>query len=255
MSLVKKNGGLAQSSFTRLGTKLVGKPTTVEQRLKEFQARQQDISTLPNRLVLSLDCSGSMLELATSTQSKFDLLKEAVCEFSRQAELGSSTAIAVTTIPYEYETEKDFTTDPYQIETYVMGLDVKGSTPMKRALLEILNRLSCTRVVLVSDGEPTDWHEVVYQTDTQEEKKRAIKETLGGYIKLSIPIDCIHIGKDTKGEDLLKLVAEVTGGIYVKFKDVERLMTGLSYLTPAKRLLLTSGQLNTALLGADEVKL
>jgi Mg-chelatase subunit ChlD len=253
MSLVRKDGGLAQPSFTRLGTKLVGKPSTVEQRLKEFQARQQDISTLPNRLVLSLDCSGSMAELATDSRTKFELLKEAVCEFSRQAELGSSTAIAVTTIPYE--TEKDFTTDPYQIETHVMGLDVKGSTPMKGALLKILNSFSCTRVVLVSDGEPTDWHDAVYQADTQEKKRWVIKETLGGYISFSVPIDCVHIGKDTRGEDLLKLIAEVTGGIYVKFKDVARLMTGLSYLTPAKRLLLTSGQLNTALLGADEVKL
>jgi Mg-chelatase subunit ChlD len=252
MSLVKKDGGLAQSS-TRLGTKLVGKPSTVEQRLKEFQARQQIIDTLPNRLVLSLDCSGSMAELATDSQTKFDLLKEAVCEFAKQAELGSSTAIAVTTIPYE--TEKDFTTDPCQVELYVMDLTVRGSTPMKGALLKILNNFSCTRVVLVSDGEPTDWYEVVYQADTQEEKRWAIKETLAEYISFSVPIDCVHIGKDTKGEDLLKLIAEVTGGIYVKFKDVARLMTGLSYLTPAKRLLLTSGQLNTALLGADEVKL
>jgi Mg-chelatase subunit ChlD len=255
MSLVKKNEGLAQSSFTRLGTKLVGKPSTVEQRLKEFQAQQRtiDVSSLPNRLVLSLDCSGSMRELVTDTQSKLDLLKEAIYEFSRQAELGSSTAIAVTTIPYD--AEKDFTTDPYQVELHVMGLTVKGQTPMKQSLLKILDSFSCTRVVLVSDGEATDWPEAVYWTETQEEKTQVIRKTLAGYIELAIPIDCVHIGKDTKGEELLKLIAEVTGGIYAKFRDVARLMTGLSYLTPAKRPLLTAGQVDTGLIGADEVKL
>jgi uncharacterized protein with von Willebrand factor type A (vWA) domain len=96
--------------------------------------------------------------------------------------------------------------------------------------------------IVISDGCP----------DVPEEVLR----TAQAYKVKNIKLDAVHIGdKDEQGESLMKNIATITGGIYIKFTDVKAFADAFKFLTPKYRLQLTTSKDPIALLGAAEVKL
>lgn len=194
-------------------------------------------SMLPNRIAFLLDHSGSM------DGQNMDLLKQA-CEAFMNRCNARDTAIAIETFPSPDElgyirhgAARLLTSVYHVLRTDITALDAEGGTPMDDAMRAAITKNSLTRAVMVSDGQPDDPAKVYTQARDYKER--------------NVPIDCIHIGSGY-GEEVMQKVAEITGGIYMKFSDVSKLVGAFKYLTPAMRGLLVSGDIK-ALTGADEV--
>jgi Mg-chelatase subunit ChlD len=129
-----------------------------------------------------------------------------------------------------------------RIRDLIKDLTPNGSTPMGAAMGYVLDNEPVTHGVIISDGcadGPDECIQIAH-----EYKAKAIK------------LDCVHIGDDTGGEETLKEIASITGGIYVKFSDMDSFRKNFQYLAPAKRSLLTAKGAAGAklLLGAGDVK-
>jgi Mg-chelatase subunit ChlD len=212
--------------------------------LKEI-APQVDVRTFPNRLSIICDLSGSMEEGVSgrwsddSRKSKLDLLKEAVQDFSLRSN-PADTAIAVESFPRGFRI--DLTNDNQQIYMRMMGAGSLGSTPMSEGMYGALDNHSPTRAMLISDGDH----------NAGDDPYRAAEK----YKAREIIIDTVHIGDSSRGEEALKRIASITGGMYLKFKDVSSFSQNFHYLLPESRAQL-AGMLPyevERLLGANEVK-
>lgn len=190
--------------------------------------------TCPNRLAIIADFSGSM---GGGQGSKLDLLGQAVQDFAMRSD-ESTTAIAVESFPQGFRI--DLTNDKTSIWMRMFNLNIIGDTPMGQGMSTTLEMVRPTRAMLISDGEATDG-DLSYR----------VAET---YKQREIIIDTVHIGESTSGEERLKRIAEITGGIYMKFKDVSSFSTSFHYLLPETRDAI-AGMLpeqRSALLGNDE---
>jgi Mg-chelatase subunit ChlD len=184
-----------------------------------------DINTLPNRLVIMIDQSGSM------NGEPIKLLENAVQDFIQKSN-PQDTAIAIESFPES--TSIEMTNDKMKLWMLCMGLRASGGTPM----VDCMNRcikMKMTRAILISDGQP-DYSPI---------------QTARDYASREIPIDTVHIGDSEMGVDVLKEISEITGGLFVKFKDIRSFSTAFAFLLPetraqAAQLFLTAG--------ANEVK-
>jgi hypothetical protein len=96
--------------------------------------------------------------------------------------------------------------------------------------------------MLISDGEQTDGDACFSQANE--------------YKRREIVVDTVHIGDSARGEETLKKIAQITGGMYLKFKDVASFSQNFHWLLPESRVQL-AGMLPyevERLLGANEVK-
>lgn len=186
-----------------------------------------DINTLPNRLVIMIDQSGSM------NGEPIKLLENAVQDFIQKSN-PSDTAIAVESFPEE--TSIEMTNDKMKLWMLCMGLRASGGTPMLETMTRVLGTSSrMTRAIIISDGQPD-------------------RSPIAGareYARKEIKIDTVHIGDSEMGVDVLKQISEITGGLFVKFKDIKSFSTAFAFLLPetrarAAQLFLTAG--------ANEVK-
>lgn len=189
--------------------------------LQEVAPEQQDVNTLPNRIALMIDVSGSM------AGDSIKLLEQAVQDFIQKSN-SSDTAIAIESFPEEVRIA--LTDDKTRLWFLTMGLKANGGTPMSEAMKYCSENYSLTRAILISDGQPNE----------------SPKEIAHRYASYSIPIDTVHIGQSTSGEDCLKEVSEITKGLFVKFKDVKSFANAFAFLLPETReraatLFLTSG--------------
>jgi Mg-chelatase subunit ChlD len=191
----------------------------------------------PNRIALMLDNSGSMSESGGEPKSKIELLKTAVEGFLNSCDF-SNTAVAMYPIPVEANVVS-LTKQSALLQLATLQLDASGGTPLGDTMTTVLENEPITRGVIVSDGEQTDG-DLCFTTAKH-------------YRDASIPIDCVHIGYG-RGEETLQRIAEMTGGTYIKFKDVSQFAKAMKYLSPRYRALLASPADAKALLGADEVK-
>jgi Mg-chelatase subunit ChlD len=223
-----------QQTPIKQGTKLRG-GTAFEQRVRQAQQVEIPVAELPNRIVLALDCSSSM-----SGQS-IQILREAADSFIEESIMDGQTAVGMQSFPTG--TLTPLTNAMLQLKLQIYGLQATGGTPMRNCLVTLPTNFSCTRVVLISDGAPTDWHS--WEED--------LREVLKPYIDMGIPVDTIHAQRSKDGEEILRAIAEATGGIFIKFQDIKNLRSGLKYLSPRKRLMLTAGKAHIE--GATEVKL
>jgi Mg-chelatase subunit ChlD len=185
-----------------------------------------NISTLPNRLVIMIDQSGSM------NGEPIKLLENAVQDFIQKSN-PSDTAIAVESFPEG--TSIEMTNDKMKLWMLCMGLRASGGTPMGSTMEKCLHLGKMTRAIIISDGQP----DCSPKNQTLEYKKR------------EIPVDTVHIGDSEMGVDVLKEISEITGGLFVKFKDIKSFSTAFAFLLPetrvqAAQLFLTAG--------ANEVK-
>jgi Mg-chelatase subunit ChlD len=178
---------------------------------------------------------------------KMGLLKDAIDNFVNRCDF-QNTSIAVETFPASLELS--LTSVSFMITSSVASLNAQGDTPMRRCVESCLEKIPMTRGIIVSDGEATDWR--LHEDD--EEGAWPQDELLTKYKKAQIPIDCVHIGDSSSGEELLRRVARETGGVYLKFTDVSAFSKGFSYLTPGYRAQLTDGSVSAEQLGANEVR-
>ena len=194
-----------------------------------------DATKCTNRLALMLDVSGSM------GGQKIASLRDAVSGFITACDF-SDTSVAMEPFGDQYPSPNRVTLTTMQpmLMTTAMMLQAEGCTPMARAMDYVINTYSITRGVLVSDGEP-DSTQACYDTASQ-------------YREAGIMIDCVHIGDSTSGEACLRRIAELTGGQYIKFTDVNSFSKSFKYLTPAFYGILTSGGLSASDIGAKELK-
>jgi uncharacterized protein YegL len=192
-----------------------------------------DPLTRPNRIALLLDASGSM------SGDKNRCLQEACSSFVQSCNM-ADTALAVETFGVEPEIRVALTTQQPLLMMTMMSIPAYGGTPMANALDYVLASYSITRGVLVSDGQP--------------DSEQAAYEVAQHYKAAEIPVDCVHIGNSVSGEACLQHIAEITGGKFIKFTNIESFAKSFKYLTPAYYAQLTSGGVSAAQLGANEIK-
>lgn len=174
----------------------------------------QDYTNFANKIALVFDDSGSM-----SGQDIIDA-REAVNGYVSALNIADS---AVAIYPLN-KAKQPLTNIPGLIFAYVMGIEATGGTPIYAKLGEILLDNTCNHAIIFSDGAPTDDD---YNRSIEKFKARGIK------------IDTVYIGG---GESIvLKGIAEATGGVYLHFTDASIFKTGLKYLAPKFRAMLTSG--------------
>jgi hypothetical protein len=257
--IVKKPDPPSGSLMLNKG-KLRSTSSPFQQRVNEARGSVDVATTMPNRLCLMLDRSSSMsaFEDKKNNKQRIDLLKDAVENFGRRCDF-TNTSVAIETFPPGVELQ--LSTMQSVIITSMFGIQASGNTPMKACVEVCLEKVPMTRGIIVSDGEATDWHDVDDEPISIGEIDEPIDTSkvpgtgiLFKYRNLGIPIDCVHIGDSTSGEELLRRIAKETGGIYLKFTDVSAFATAFAYLTPGYRAMLTSGRVTSQELGAKELK-
>lgn len=192
-----------------------------------------DPTTLANRIPLMIDVSASM-------QGKpLENLKDAVSSFLNHCN-AKDTSVGLRSFPERTLGNQQVTCDYSYLTACVLGMHADDGTPMAEAMQDVLLSMPATRCVLISDGAPND--------------RQPCFDAAFLYKEAQIPIDCIHIGYSSSGEDVLARIAEITGGKFIKFTDVAQLVGGLKYLTPAMYGMLTSGAVDASEIGAREIK-
>lgn len=246
--IVKKDVFASSTGLTLNKGKLKSSSgTPFQQRVNQARVEQPDAAAMPNRLCLMLDRSSSM------SGEKLQLLKDAIDNFVSRCDF-TNTSIAVETFPASHELA--LCSVGVLITSSVSTINASGSTPMRSCVAGCIEKVPMTRGIIVSDGEATDWHSYHYDDWNEEEGKPKPNEdeVMNLYKKAQIPIDCVHIGDSSSGEELLRRIAKETGGIYLKFSDVSAFSKGFSYLTPGYRAQLTDGSVSAEQLGANEVR-
>lgn len=205
-----------------------------------------------SKIMIFPDCSGSMASdvdngdsrasyrARATSNTKIDLLKDAVDKYLDDC----STLNFVGVASFPEAVFESPTGDKMLIRKRVRELTATGSTPLSAAMGYVIDNEHITHGVIISDGV----------ADSPEEAREVAKE----YKQKGIKLDCVFIGDsgDTSGEQLLKDIAETTGGVYIKFSDVNSFAKSFQYLAPAKRSMLTQrGSAIAGLLGAAEVKI
>ena len=231
------------------GGKLKSTGSSFQNRVRQNQV---DISELPNRICLMLDCSSSMSTHEKDNKRRIDLLKEALENFVNRCDY-SNTAVAVETFPPSIEVP--LTNIAAVLSGCGFGLEASGNTPMQACVGRCIGKVPMTRGVIVSDGEATDWYNRdELRHDDEDRGGGSVDSTLKQYIEQKIPIDCVHISTDSGGEELLRWIAKTTGGIFLKFTDVSAFASSFGYLTPGYRAMLTNGRVSASELGAKELR-
>lgn len=199
--------------------------------------------------VIFPDCSGSMSDIVGppgyhkeriegESHDKSYFCRQAVNTFIDNCFVGA-TKVGIASFPELVVVEP--THDLNAVKLAAQAIEPTGSTPMHEPLDFVLDEWPITHGIVVSDGSPDD--------------KGMVLEAAKRYKARGVKVDAVHIGADHDGEELMKALAETTGGIYIKFTDVKAFAESFKYLTPKHRLTLTTSKNPIALLGAAEVKL
>src|SRR6266702_284418 len=251
--IVKKDVFGTQSTGLSISKgKLKSSSSPFQSRVNQAKASQPDAASMPHRICLMLDRSSSMSshayvnfgnKIASTDKTKIDLLKDAINNFVNRCDF-TNTSLAVETFPASLELS--LTSVSFMITSSVAVIEAKGDTPMRRCVESCLEKVPMTRGIIVSDGEATDWRQEYDEDDGDgpEFVKKSNDELLTKYKKAQTPIDCVHIGDSTSGEELLRRIARETGGIYLKFTDVSAFANAFGFLTPSYRAQLTDGSVD-----------
>jgi hypothetical protein len=253
-----------EASHKLVSGKLTSKQSGFKARIAEVKKATEttDPQTMPNRICLMLDCSGSMDSVegeygSKTSKRRIDLLKEAVQNFVSRCNF-TDTSIAIATFPGHSEKALPLTAQASLVIGYSVGLEASGGTPLHSCVTRCLTDLAMTRGVIVGDGGATDWISGdvdAFDVDKDLEAKPIIaRSVLQLYKEQGIPLDCVHISSGSDGEELLRKIAAETGGIFLKFSDVNAFSKAFGYLTPGYRAMLTSGSVSASELGAKEIK-
>ena len=216
-------------------------------RVKKSQAETVDPATMPNRITLMLDKSGSMNDYEKDSKRRIALLKDDIENFVGRCNL-NDTSVAIETFPPSIAVP--LTSNRTILTSASYGLSASGNTPMRQCVVDCLGKIPMTRGVIVSDGAATDWNRGYYHAEEED----LSDEILLKYKEAGIPIDCVHISEGSSGEELLRHIAATTGGIFIKFTDVSAFAQAFGYLAPGFRAMLTDGRVSASDLGAREIR-
>lgn len=128
-------------------------------------------------------------------------------------------------------TKYDLTTDLPALAILVDSIRSSGGTPMFQTAFALTQK-PVTRIIIFSDGEPTDRGAKKEFVDNLKrvEARREIK----------IPVDTVFIGrKDSPGYFTMQNLAEELGGIFLHFStETANFRTAFKYLAPVNRHML-----------------
>ena len=224
---------IMKPSFGKRG--IAGQRAKVEAQLKDL-----DPLTVPNRLGIIFDNSGSMGSIAPSGNRAVDDAKTGVRNF-----LASCKSLETSVCIYPFQKEGTVLTCDYSVlNIYVAGLDANAGTPLYTTMIKLLNDQKITRGVIFSDGEPTDDSRYSWEHDKPESTKSKKEQAIEAAKSKEMPFDTIFIGdKEASGYKEMKWIAEQTGGIFINFEDSYSLSKNLKYLSPGLRFLLANEEL------------
>ncbi len=220
---------------TQKGKIRFGQGSALHQRVvssaNKAQAEETASATMPNRISLMADDSGSM------AGPKVELARIALTSFLEACD-PSNTSASVHTLNGTVNVPQTRMFPIAAVECAT--LRATGGTPLAQLMERVLTNESLTRGVIVSDGEP--------------DSAIACFDQAQAYKESGTPIDCVHIGESASGEETLAKIASVTGGLYIKFDKVENFAENFKFLTPRYRALLGDAKSAAKLLGAKEVR-
>lgn len=213
----------------------------------EFDQHMSNIDpkTVPNRLGLVIDDSGSMGSDGMENAHK------AVQGFTASCNM-KDTSIAIYPLNKE---NKHLVCDYDLVNLYVSSLQATDGTPIYTVLDKLITNESITRAVLFSDGSPTDSKilsesENMWNSSSSEFAKKVIKL----YIDKELPIDTIYIGiENSTGYNEMKEIARLTNGTFINFKDSNSLASGLKYLSPKYRALLANSEIKERIQRGEQI--
>ena len=202
-----------------------------------------DPQTMPQKLAIVFDDSGSM---ATATESggkpKIEDAKAGIRNFSSSCN-PRDTSIAVYPLNVNM---KPLTCNFDLLNLLCTSIRATGGTPLYTKTIDMLKSPdNYSRGILFSDGEPTDGSSGYYMEEEDREQNNDPKERMIELAKSKkTPLDTIFLGEaPSRGYDLMKEIADRTGGIFIHFKDSSSLAANLKYLAPALRGVLMNAEL------------
>ncbi len=208
-----------------------------------------DPNTVPNRLGLIIDDSGSM------GQDGMENAHTAIKSFTQSCN-HTDTSIAVYPIN---AANKPLTCDYDLVNLYVNGIWATGGTELYSKLKELIEKENITRAIAFSDGSPTDSHispnaEGMSNSWNWGDDGTIARKTVAMYVEKKVPVDTIYIGYDTdKPYKEMAELARVTGGVFVHFKDTASLSSSLKYLSPGFRGLLANPEIKARIERGEKV--
>ncbi len=196
-----------------------------------------NVANAKERIIIVADDSGSMDGIPMAQQKKAIIEFLGVCN-------PLDTAVGVTPMNREKIT---FTMIHPTIMTKVTGwpLHGGGGTPIFSTLAKALEQ-NPSRVVLVSDGEPTDGsavHNTRSYYDEPIDSNANWHPVIDKYKNAKIKIDTVYIGSFSSERSIseMKAIAELTGGMYIFFKEGESFAKQFKYLAPCYYKELSAG--------------
>jgi hypothetical protein len=200
----------------------------------EQTIKQLDPTTIPNRIGIVFDDSGSM------SGDAIDNAHSAVKNFSLSCN-HLDTSIAVYPIN---ASPKNLICDYDILNMYVNGIGATGGTELYTKLLQMIENEPITRAVVFSDGGPTDSRLLGSSETWNSKPKDFALDIIKKYNDKEVPIDTIYIGIDTSsGYKEMQELAKLGKGIFIHFKDSLSLSSGLKYLAPRYRALLANAEI------------
>jgi Mg-chelatase subunit ChlD len=241
------------NKMAKFGRPALGRPGSLADRIAKAQGTQQNAQK--PTIMLLLDCSGSMYASENgSHDTKISMLRQAIDAFIKETDLGAYQ-IGLESFPQGVVHCAPCSSFAL-LSIAANAAKATGGTPMGATIKYALAvRPRPERCVIVSDGDATDNALGALQSDIPEntnEEFAAVNSAETKIAKRTTPIfDCVHIGDSRNGEDTLKEIARLTGGTYLKFKDMDAFRKGFKFLTPTYRAMLMAGDA-AELTGASE---
>ena len=197
------------------------RPLTMRERVEAAKKKEPS-----ERLILILDASGSMASRLEShvAKTKWELTQDAAYGLLATSK-PSRSAIGLVI----FESRVIATLEPSKQFMSVYGLIGKrfpgGSTSLSLAINAALT-FTPHRIILISDGRPTEHEEHV-------------DAAIAALVKGKVRTDTVWIGDahDSHGEELLRSIAEKTGGKFSQPKTVKAYLQAVRDLETERRLL------------------
>jgi uncharacterized protein YegL len=193
-------------------TKQPDNPLAIPPQLASIEQMRK----FPHRIGIIFDDSGSMCgERITAAHQACEI-------FLKHC---NSTDTAVFVVPMN-EALISATNDHFSLNLLISKIMDTGGTPLygsMRKALDYERPNFITRAVLFSDGSPSDSDVGIIQS----------------YVEKKISVDTVYIGgRDNSDNSVLQNISERTGGVYMKFSDMEKMKAAFKYLSPGYRGLL-----------------
>lgn len=194
-----------------------------------------DPSTCRNRIVIEIDDSGSMG-------------REGMEQAHRAIDAFLSSCNPLDTSISLYPMNKDslsLTNDYSTVRSTANEIWATGGTPLYSVAQKALEGEALTRLIIFSDGSPTDNYGGYGDVEMNSEK------TIRMAIEKKISIDTVGIGH---GEFLpLQNLSEKTNGIFLKFTGPEVFAKQMKYLAPAHRAALANPEIKAKIERGEQI--